>query len=81
MWKMDPDFFVGFPETYDDIVPALDIERPIGQADMFQLVNPRPRLLPLPEDLDETDQHKGGFIPPSFRASQALIPFPELAVQ
>ncbi|KEF58093.1 uncharacterized protein A1O9_06016 [Exophiala aquamarina CBS 119918] len=59
MWKMDMNFFVSFPETYDDIVPAPDIEWPIQSANMISGsleswdARSGPRPLPLPEELDE----------------------------
>ncbi|KAK5259362.1 hypothetical protein LTR40_006124 [Exophiala xenobiotica] len=62
MWKMDMKFFESFPETYDDIIPSLEIERPIQSASVDAPLKcwsakPWPRPLPLPEDLDEKEEN------------------------
>ena len=62
MWKMDMRFFESFPETYDDIIPALEIERPMQPASVDAPLKcwsakPWPRPLPLPEDLNEKEEN------------------------
>lgn len=56
MWNMDPIFFTGFPETHDDIIPVVDIERPIGHEWSVK-PDARIRPLPLPEDVEEEEGH------------------------
>jgi hypothetical protein len=47
MWRVDPDFFVGFPETLDDILLPLEVERPLS-CDFRELTDQaRPSPLPL----------------------------------
>ena len=59
MWRVDPAFFEDFPETYDDIVPVMHIERPllthVGGTDMlWQCRKTRHHVLPLPKIVDVT---------------------------
>ncbi|KAK6387732.1 hypothetical protein LTS17_001001 [Exophiala oligosperma] len=60
MWRMDSKFFESFPETYDDIMPAQVIERPIHLASSEKSsgswnTTRWALLLPLPEDTHEKD--------------------------
>lgn len=57
---MDSKFFESFPETYDDIMPAKVIERPIHLASSEKSsgswnTTRWALLLPLPEDTHEKD--------------------------
>lgn len=61
MWRMDMRFFESFPETYDDIMPSVDIERPMQSVNAMCTnaspkswnATPWPLLIPVPEDQDE----------------------------
>lgn len=53
MWRVDPDFFVGFPETLDDILLPMEIERPLSCNVRALTDHSRPfvpPLLPLVEE-------------------------------
>ncbi|KIW21681.1 hypothetical protein PV08_02261 [Exophiala spinifera] len=59
-WRMDLKFFESFPETYDDIIPAEVIERPLhlASSEKVSACWDAPRgalLLPLPQDIHEED--------------------------
>ena len=72
MWTMDPSFFAAFPDTVDDIIPALHIEWPLhpswwkpGFSDVKMLP------LPLAEECIEESDNEGAMPSPTKLQSEA----------
>lgn len=68
MWTMDLPFFSDFPETWDDIIPALEVEWPVvSAADFIGNSRTASRLPPLPllEDYEEQEDSSPNAASPS----------------